>query len=340
MPRPTAQPIRRPGGRTSAILASLTVSALLALPPARVAHAGDAYPNKPVKLVVPTGPGGNLDLAARIFGQKFTDLFGQPFVIENVAGASSLLATRQVARSAPDGYTMMAIANTFVMAPSFVLNPGYDPAKDFVLLGMMNQVPLLMVSAGNAPQKSLAEFVAAAKSANPPLSFASGGNGSTTHLGALVFFQAAGLKLLHVPYKGNPPAFPDVQSGRVNVLFDPISTSTGFVRDGRFKTFGLTSAKRSPLLPNVPTVAEQGYPGFEFSIYTALVAPTGLPAEVLARLRGGIARFANDGELRERFAKDGSELIGPMNDAQLNEFLQREVTRYLTVTRAAGVKPE
>ena len=302
------------------------------------AHAAGPYPTKPIRIILPAAAGGNLDITARIIGQKMAESLGQPVIVANIPNA--LTATRTAATSAADGYTLLAIANTFAIAPSVTLNPGYDPVKDFTGIGSMNRVPLLMVTAAASPDESLKDFVSRAKARPGALSFASGGMGTTTHLAAAMYFQQAGLQLLHVPYKGNAPAIPDVVSGQVNVIFDPINTSGPMVREGKFRALGFTSNRRSQLFPNVPTIAEQGLPGFNFAIYTGLVAPAGVPREIIAKLHDALSKAIASPELRERFSRDGTELSVGETPEQYTEFLREETLRYVKVVSDAGIKKE
>lgn len=302
------------------------------------AQAADPYPAKPIRVIVPAAAGGNLDLTARVIGQKMAEVLGQPLVIQNIP--TMLLATRTAAASPPDGYTLLAISNTFVIAPSVTANPGYDPGKDFIGIGSMNRVPLLMVTATAKPDSSLKDFLERARQKPGALSFASGGMGTTTHLAAAMLFQQSALKLLHVPYKGNAPAIPDVVSGQVDVIFDPVNTSAPMVRDGKFKALGYTGSQRTPLLPGVPTIAEQGFPGYEYSIYTGLVAPAGTPKDVVARLHEALAKALASPELRERFSKDGTELSTGETPEQYTEFLRQESTRNAKVVSEAGIQKQ
>lgn len=321
----------------SRLLRALVGASIFAL---AAAHAADPFPNKPIRVIVPAGAGGNLDLTVRVVGGKMGEILGQPLVIVNQAGGNALLGTRAAATSPPDGYTLLAISNTFAISPSVMLTPGYDPVKDFTGIGLMNGVPELMVTASASPDRSMKDFVTRAKLQPGKLSYASGGLGTTTHVVAAMFMQQLGLDVLHVPYKGNAPAIPDLLSGQVNVIFDPINTSGPLVREGKFRALGFTSSQRSPVFPNVPTIAEQGIAGFDFAIYTGLVAPAGTPREVIAKLHAALMKVTSSPELRERFSKDGTELLTGNSTDQFNEFLRQEVTRYATVVSDAGIVKE
>lgn len=306
-----------------------------------LAHAAEApFPNKPVHVVVPTGTGGNLDITARVFAQLMGDALGQNFIVDNRPGGNLLIGTRIVQKSPPDGYTLLAISNTFAISPSVIRDPGYDPGKDFTGIGLMNSVSLMAVTSATLPYRTLPDLIAAVKKAPGALPFASGGTGTTTHLAAAMFLNQTGLSMVHVPYKGNGPALPDVLSGRVHVIFDPINTSAAYISDGRFRALGYTASRRAAQFPNVPTIAEQGFPGYEFSIYTGLIAPAGTPPEALSRLHAAMGKVKSSTELRDRFAREGTELAADQPMAQFNDFLRREVERYTTVVKAANIPVE
>lgn len=320
---------------------SFAVLAVFAACVASIGNAAEAqYPNKPVHIIVPTGTGGNLDITARVFAQLMSEVLGQSFVVDNRPGGNLLLGTRIVQKSPPDGYTLLAIANTYAISPSVIRDPGYDPERDFIGIGLMNSVSLMAVTASNLPYGALQELIAAARKAPGTLPYASGGTGTTTHLAAAMFLQQSGLSMVHIPYKGNGPAMPDVLSGRVHVIFDPINTSTPYITEGRFRALGYTAAKRAPQFPNVPTIAEQGFPGYEFSIYTGLLAPAGTPVDIINRLHATMGKVKSSAALRERFTKEGTELAADQPVAQFNEFLKREVERYKSVVKAANIPIE
>jgi tripartite-type tricarboxylate transporter receptor subunit TctC len=314
------------------------LTAIAGLAIAAAAQAQD-YPLKPVRVIVPS-PGGTVDVVARIFVARLTDKWGQSVFIENRAGAGGNIGAEAVFKAPPDGYTLLAISNTFAISPSVIREPGYDPGKDFIGIGMMNSVSLMAVTSSTLPYRTLPELIAAARKAPGALPFASGGTGTTTHLAAAMFLNQAGLSMVHVPYKGNGPAMPDVLSGRVHVIFDPVNTSAAYITDGRFRALGYTAPRRTQQFPNVPTIVEQGFPGYEFAIYTGLVAPAGTPSEVLSRLHSAMGRIKASTELRERFAREGTELATDQPIAQFNDFLRREVERYTTVVKAANIPLE
>ena len=281
-----------------------------------------------------------MDLVARTMGERLGEVLGQAFVVDNRPGGNLLLGTRIVQKSPPDGYTLLAIANTYAISPSVIREPGYDAERDFIGIGLMNSVSLMAVTASTLPYRNLQDLIAAARKAPGTLPFASGGTGTTTHLAAAMFLQQSGLSMVHIPYKGNGPAMPDVLSGRVHVIFDPINTSTPYINEGRFRALGYTAARRAPKFPNVPTIAEQGFPGYEFSIYTGLLAPAGTPPDIINRLHAAMGKVKSSTELRDRFAREGTELASDQPLAQFQEFLKREVERYKSVVKAANIPME
>jgi tripartite-type tricarboxylate transporter receptor subunit TctC len=221
------------------------------------------YPSRPVRIVVPFAAGGNVDLVARAVAQRLTESLGQQVLVDNRPGASGLVGTQLVAKSAPGGYTLLAMANTFAVVPSLMAHPGYDPLKDFAAISLTCRVPQVLVVNPALPVRSVKEFVALAKSRPGEISYASAGTGGTGHMAAELFNSHAGLKMLHVPYKGNAQAIVDVISGQVTMMFDQVSTSAPHIQAGKLRALAVTSLKRSPLFPNLPTIDESGVRGFE-----------------------------------------------------------------------------
>jgi len=303
-------------------------------------HAGSAgFPEKPIRVIISAAAGGNLDVTVRVVGQRMGATLGQTLVMENRAGGNSLPATRLVKDAAPDGYTLLAMSNTFVISPNFILNPGYDAARDFAAIGLMNRLPMLMVTSSKSPHKTFAAFMNAARTKADAVSFASSGIGTATHLPAALLEQRANLKMLHIPYKGNAPAIADVLSGRVDVIFDPISTSAQHVRDGRFIALGISTTTRSPTMPEVPTIAEQGFPGYDFTVYTGLVAPAGTPVPVVHRLHDALLKATSLPDVREGFAKGGTEAATHPSAEAFAEFIKSELARYAKLVKDANIKP-
>src|SRR5712691_11515479 len=229
------------------------------------------YPHRAIRIIVPLAAGGNVDIVARTLADQISKNLGQPVLVENRPGASSLVGTQFVAKAAPDGYTLLAVANTFATVPLIVANPGYDPLKDFAGITLTCLVPQVLVVNPSLPAQSVKELIALARAQPGEISYATSGNGSTGHMAAELFNRQAGVKMLHVPYKGNSQALIDVIGGHVAMMFDQVSTSTPHIKAGKLRALAVTSLARSPLLPEVPTVDEAGVPGYEDITFNGLV---------------------------------------------------------------------
>jgi tripartite-type tricarboxylate transporter receptor subunit TctC len=323
--------------RASIVLAAaLTIFGVAGAP----AQTRGAYPLRPVRIVVPFAAGGNVDLVARALAQRLTEALGQQILVDNRPGASGLVGTHLVAKSAPDGYTLLAIANTFAVVPSLMSNPGYDPLKDFAAISLTCRVPQVLVVNPALPVRSVKELVALAKARPGEISYASAGTGGTGHMAAELFNRRAGLKMLHVPYKGNAQAIVDVISGQVTMMFDQISTSATHISAGKLRALAVTSLKRSPLFPNVPTIDESGMPGFEDITFNGLVAPAGTPREVLVRLNAEVAKAVRFPELHKRFLERGVELAASASPEDFAAYIKAEFVKKAKLARAAGIKVE
>src|SRR5260221_14394598 len=260
--------------------------------PAALAQPGADYPHRAIRIIVPVAAGGNVDLVARTVADQVSKSLGQTVLVENRPGASSLVGTQFVAKSAADGYTLLSVANTFATVPLIVANAGYDPLKDFTGVTLTCLVPQVLVVNPALSAQSVKELVALAKSQPGKISYASSGNGSTGHMAAELFNRQAGVIMLHVPYKGNSQALIDVISGQVAMMFDQVSTSTPQIKAGKGRAIAVTSPKRSPLLPEVPTVDESGLPGYEDITFNGLGPPAGTPPDILFPLPQGGGKTA------------------------------------------------
>jgi tripartite-type tricarboxylate transporter receptor subunit TctC len=320
-------------------LARILLSAALSgSGPAALAQAD--YPHRAIRVVVPLAAGGNVDIVARTLADQISKTLGQPVLVENRPGASSLVGTQFVARSAPDGYTLLAIANTFATVPLIVANPGYDPLKDFTGITLTCLVPQVLIVNPALPAQSVRELVALAKSQPGKISYASSGNGSTGHMAAELFNRQAGVTMLHVPYKGNSQALVDVISGQVTMMFDQVSTSTPQIRAGKVRAIAVTSLARSPLLPEVPTVDEAGVPGYEDITFNGLVAPAATPRDVLLRLNRAVADAVRAPDLYKRFIERGVELKASASPEEFSGHIRAEFDKKGRLAREAGIKPE
>ena len=298
---------------------------------------GQGYPSRPIRLVVPLVPGGNLDIVARAVAQRLGEGLGQQIIVENRPGASSLVGTQYVGKAAPDGYTLLAIANTFTSVPAVIANPGYDPVKDFTGVTMTCKVAQVLVINPSLPVKSIKDLVALAKARPGELSYASSGNGSTGHFAAELFNQKAGLKMLHVPYKGNAQALVDIIAGQVMMMYDQVSTSSPLVRAGKLRALAVTSSTRSSLFPDLPTIDEAGVKGYEAITFNGLLAPAGTPREILSRLQGEIAKIVAVPALRNNFLERGVELTASTSPDEFTTYIRNEVIANAKLARNAGI---
>jgi len=317
----------------------LLSAALWASGPVALAQSPD-YPHRAIRIIVPLAAGGNVDIVARTLADPVSKSLGQTVLVENRPGASSLVGTQFVARSAADGYTVLAVANTFATVPLIVSSPGYDPLKDFTGITLTCLVPQVLVVNPSLPVSSIRELIALAKSQPGKISYASSGNGSTGHMAAELFNRQAGVTMLHVPYKGNSQALIDVIGGQVAMMFDQVSTSTPQIKAGKVRAIAVTSLKRPPLLPDVPTVDESGVPGYEDITFNGLVAPAGTPREILVRLQQAVAKAVSDAELTKRFIERGVELKASGSPEEFTAHIRAESEKKSRLAREAGIKPE
>jgi tripartite-type tricarboxylate transporter receptor subunit TctC len=296
------------------------------------------FPDRPVTLVVPYPAGGSADILARTVGQKLAAQLGQPVVVENKGGAGTAIGARFVAEAKPDGYTLL-----LGTVSSQAINPamskvGYDPVKDFVPVSALASIPFVLVAHPSAPYGSVAELLAAARQAPGSISYASAGPGTSNHLAGEMLASAAKLKLLHVPYRGSAPALADVLAGHVPLMFDLQTTSLPNIATHKLKPLAVTGSRRSPLLPEVPTVAESGLPGFEVSAWFGVFAPAKLPPPVLRQLSAAMAKVLEDPALAQRLREIGAE-PDPRNAAQFTAYVGEEAGKYAAVVKTAGLAP-
>ncbi|WP_144639422.1 Bug family tripartite tricarboxylate transporter substrate binding protein [Bordetella genomosp. 13] len=320
----------------SCALAALAAGALCASAPAR---AQDAYPSRPLRIVVPLAPGGTVDLVARLVAKGLSEQLGQSVVVENKPGASGLIGTREVARAKPDGYTLLAVANTFVSAPYFVPEAGYDPIKDFAPVTQTCQIPMVLVAHPSVPERDVRALIARARAHPGEVSYASSGIGSTGYIAAELFSRQAQVKLLGVSYKGNGQALTDVVGGQVMTMFDQVSTSGPYIKTGKLNALAVSTATRSALLPDVPTVAEAGLPGYEDATFNAILAPAGTPAPVIAKLYEAIARVLADPALKAQLASQGIDAAPSGSPDAFGKALLAAQRKYRAIAQAAPAAP-
>jgi tripartite-type tricarboxylate transporter receptor subunit TctC len=318
---------------------TLLAGALLAaLPVTAFAQAKTTYPTKPVRLIVAFPPGGSTDIIARLVGQKLSERLGQQVIIDNRGGAGGMIGTDIAAKSTPDGYTLtMGTTSTHVIAPAAYPNVKYDPIKDFVPMTLVASTPYLLVLNPSVPAKSLKEFVALMKSQPGKLNYASAGAGSTTHLAMEMLKIVSGTDIVHVPYNGNGPAGTAVLGGQVQALFGSMPAVLPQAKAGKVRPIAVGTAKRSPALPDVPTVAEQGFPGFEVSLWLGFFAPTGTPAPITTRLYNELQAIAKSSDMKEQFERNGADPAWT-TPAELTKLMKTELDKYSKVIKQANIK--
>jgi tripartite-type tricarboxylate transporter receptor subunit TctC len=320
------------------MLAVLAMVALAAIGPSQAL--AQAYPTKPVRLVVPFPPGGSTDIVARIVAQRLGERIGQPMVVENRGGAGGTIGTEAVAKAAADGYVLgFASTSTHAVAPAVYAKLGYDPIKDFAPISLVAVTPYLLVVNPKVEVKSLKEFVAYVKPRPGKFNYASAGTGSTTHLAMEMLKSAAGLFILHIPYNGNGPAGTAVIAGDVEFLFGSLPAVLPHAKSGRVRALAVGTPKRSPALPDVPTVAESGFPGFDASLWLAVMAPAGTPAAVVDRLNKEIVAVVRSPDAADALNKAGAEPT-TSTPAELANMVKDGVRKYAAAVKRAGVKLE
>ena len=319
---------------------TLLVAALCVLAILPAGAMAQAWPTKAIRLMVPFPPGGSTDIVARIVAQKLSERLGQPLVIENRGGGGGTLGTAATAKAAPDGYNLaVASTSTHVVAPGVYPKLDYDPVKDFAPIGLMAVSPYLLVVNPAVPAKTLKELVTLAKSQPGKLNYASAGIGSTTHLAMEMLKAATTTYMLHIPYSGNGPAGTAVVGGQVEILFGSLPALLPHAKSGRVRALAVGTPKRSPSLPDVPTVAESGYPGFDASLWLALMAPAGTPPPVIDRLNKELAAVIASPDTREALDKAGAEPL-TSTPTELAAMIRDGIPKYARVIKAAGVKAE
>lgn len=320
--------------------AVVAIAAAFALALPLAGHAQGSYPSKPIRLLAGFPPGGGIDFTARLVAKEMAEGLGQPVIVENRAGAAGVIAATELAGSPPDGYTL-AIANIgpFALAPNMMEKRPYDPTKDFTAIGQIVATYFVVAVPAEHPASNLAEFIAWAKKNDGQVNFASGGNGSITHLNGELLNQVAGLKMLHIPYKGSAPAVTDLIGGRTQILIDVGAVLTPHVKSGRLKAIAVTSATRDPELPNVPTAREQGFASLETAGWQGLAGPAGMPKDVVTRLAAELKRTLAKPDVRERFLRAGTPVVerGPEEFAAL---IKSENERWLPLIKASGARIE
>jgi tripartite-type tricarboxylate transporter receptor subunit TctC len=315
-------------------------SLLLALMLVGAPASAQDYPTRPISLVVPYAAGGGNDVLARVVAEKMSKALGQQIVIENRGGAGGSIATRQVAKAAPDGYTLViGGTGTLAVNPTLYSNVGYDPRKDFAPVGLIATGALVILVNPSVPAKTVPELVALAKQEPGKLNYASAGVGSGIHLGAELFAHMAGIKLTHIPYKGTGPALNDLLGGHVSMYFSSIPSAVSLVREGKVRAIAVTGATRSKVFPELPTVAETGLPGYEAVLHYGIVAPAGTPRAIVDRLNREMRAALAMEDVRERLASTGAEPL-PSTPEEYAADIDREEKKWSAIVKLSGAKAD
>jgi len=303
------------------------------------AASADDYPSRPVKIVVPFGAGGPADVYSRVLAQHLSEALNQPFVVEDRPGAGSIIGTDLVAKSAPDGYTLLAMSNTHTTNESLVPNKPFQLMRDFVPVAGINYSDLVMVVHPSVPAQNLAEFIAYAKSKPGVLNYASSGTGTPYHMAGELFKAMSGTNIVHVPHKASGEARNSVIGGHVQMMFDAITTMAPNVRAGQVRALGTSATKRSSVLPDVPTIAEAGVPGYEATIWLGIMAPKGTPQPIVDKLNAEINKAINRPDVKEAWDKQGAVPL-VMTPAEFDRYLRADIEKWANVVKAANIRPE
>ena len=298
---------------------------------------GQAYPSKAVRLVVPFAAGGSTDIVGRTVGQKLNEMWGQPVVVDNRPGGSTVIGTDLVAKSPPDGYTLLVTPAPFTIVPSLAAKLPYHPAKDFEPITLINTTPLVVVVHPGVPAKSIKELIALAKRRPGALNYGSSGSGGSNHLAGELFNAMAGVKMVHIPYKGNAPALTDLIGGHVDVVFNGLTSAIPFIRSGKLRALAVTSLTRAGALPDMPTLDEQGLKGFQAVAWNGLTAPARTPKDVIGKINTDVLKVIHSPALVERLKAEGSDPVGN-SPAEYSAFLRDEIAKWAKVIKFANVK--
>lgn len=319
------------------LLATLALAAAT-LPLMPIAHA-EAFPDKPIVLVIPFPPGGPTDAMARTLAAEMQNRLGQPMIVENRAGAGGNIGAEYVARATPDGQTLLfGTSGPLAINASLYRKINYDPVKSFAPVIQVGHLPNILVVNPAVPAKNVKELIAYAKANPGKLSYASSGNGASSHLAGVLFNASAGIDLQHIPYKGTGPALNDLLGGQVSMSFTDVLTALPYVKTGKLRALGVTTTERSQALPDVPTVAEQGVPGYDVSVFFGIVAPAGTPPDRIAKLNQAFVEVLDTPKVKQLFASQGLEPAPSSTPQQLGKFIQAQMTKWAGVVKQAGAQ--
>ena len=316
------------------------VVALMILLASANAYSQADYPSKPIRILLPFAPGGAGDLLGRLAGQRFQESWHAQTVVEPRPGAGGIVATEIAAKAPPDGYTLIIVTVGHAVNPSLYSKLPYDTLADLVPVALVARVPSVLVVHPSVPAKNTKELIALAKSRPGQLNYGTGGNATTAHVSAALRASMTGIQMTHVPYKGAPVALLDLLGGRLDLMVDQILSSLGYISNGRLRPLAVTPSKRTALLPDVPTLAESGVPGYEFTAWWMIAAPAKTPPQIVERLNAELQKIATDAAYRERLAKLGADPAPALGTAQTMTFLKSEIDRWGKVVKAANIKVE
>lgn len=320
------------------LVAGMAALTLVAVTP--VLAQSDAFPSKPLKIIVPFTAGGVVDSIARIIGEKLSSKYGQPVIIENKTGAGGSIGTDFVAKSAPDGYTLLCVSPGFAVGPTLQKGVTWNPVRDFRAIEGLGVIPNVIVVHPDVPAKSMSELIAFAKKSPEPLTYATAGVGTSNHLAGELLAQSAGIKLTHVPYKGQPDALNDLLSGRVSMMPLTAALAIPHIKAGKLRALGVTTSKRSSALPDLPTVAEGGnLPGYEVGTWFGFVAPLKVPDAIVRKLSSDIAEILTLPDVKNKFVILGMDL-SPQSPSEFDSYIGSEVTKWSRVIKQAGIEPQ
>jgi tripartite-type tricarboxylate transporter receptor subunit TctC len=327
------------GSRRFRRLGAAILAALTLLPAGVGAQGADGYPVKPIRFILPFPPGGGTDILGRLLSERLAARLGQPVVIENRGGAGGNVGAEAAAKSAPDGYTIVLVAPSLAISPSLYSKLAYDPVKDFSPVSLVATVPNVMVTHPSVPARTLSEFIALAKKKPGAMNFGSGGNGTSNHLAGELFNIVAGVRLVHVPYKGVNLAMNDVMAGEVQLVVIGIPAAAPHIKAGKLRALAVIDSRRAAALPEVPTVAEAGLPGFEVTTWYGVLTPAGTPRPIVTRLNAEIVKVMQAPEMKDRLASMATEPVTSTPEA-FAELIRQEIVKWGKVVRAAGLKAD
>jgi len=313
---------------------------LLLTSPLVTVSAADVYPSKPIRIIVPYAPGGNADITARTIAPGLTEMLGQSIFVDNRAGANGAIGTALAARAAPDGLTLLlGTSGSMTNGPALELKLGYDPVKDFAPISMISVVSMVIVVHPSVPARNIKDLIAVARARPDRMTFGSSGVGSSDHLAGELFQSMTGISLIHVVYKGGGPALIDLLGGQVDVLFNQISSSINYIQSGKLRPLAVSTLKRSPLLPDVPTADESGVKGFDAITFSGLLAPSSTPRDVLTKLHEELTKVLRLNSTRESFNRLGAEVLVTTPE-QFSRFIREDLEKWTKLVRTVGIKKE